>query len=367
MARSASDPAARFAELLDRAERVRLSGLAFGDLRELGRLYRACAARLARLRDRGDDPEAIRHLNALCVRGYGLLYVAPGRRSGGRAWLFERLPRALARTWHAQCLAWALLFAGMGIGWALGARDDAAVYALVPAGLGYEDGGLSALVETPEARAKFLAREESPAHQNAMFGSQLFSHNTQVGLLSFAAGILAGVPTCLLQLYNGLTLGAFASIFLRDPWPVEFFAWILPHGVPELTAITLCAAAGLLLGLAVAAPGRGGRAAALREALDPALLLFGASIPLFAAAAVVESFVRESALGTAPRLAVAAAFLALLGLALAGVRRAARARSVDTGWLGELAATGGVAAPAGDAVIAPARSAAPGTGSAAGP
>jgi uncharacterized membrane protein SpoIIM required for sporulation len=361
MARSASDPAVRFAELLDRAERLRLAGLGFDDLRELGRLYRACAARLARLRDRGDDPEAIRHLNALCVRGYGLLYVAPGRRSGGRAWLFERLPRALARTWHAQCLAWALLLAGMGVGWALGARDDAAVYALVPAGLGYEDGGLSALVETRDARAKFLEREENPAHEKAMFGSQLFSHNTQVGLLSFAAGILAGVPTCLLQLYNGLTLGAFASIFLRDPWPIEFAAWILPHGVPELTAITLCAAAGLLLGLAVAAPGRGGRAAALREALDPALLLFGASIPLFAAAAVVESFVRESALGTAPRLAVAAAFLALLAVALAGVRRAARTRSVDTGWLGELAA------PAGNAVIAPARSGARGSGSAAEP
>jgi uncharacterized membrane protein SpoIIM required for sporulation len=361
MARSAFDPAARFAELLDRAERIRLSGLTFDELRELGRLYRSSAAQLARLRDRADDPEAIRHLNALCVRGYGLLYVAPGRRSGRREWLLERLPRALARTWHAQCLAWALLFAGLGLGYALGARDDSAVYALVPAGLGYADGGLSALVETREARAKFLEREETPAHEKAMFGSQLFSHNTQVGLLSFATGILAGVPTCLLQLYNGLTLGAFASIFLRDPWPIEFFAWILPHGVPELTAITLCAAAGLLLGLAVAAPGRAGRAAALREALDPALLLFGASIPLFAAAAVVESFVRESALGTAPRLAVAAAFLALLALALAGVRRAARARQVDTRWLGELAT------PAREALIAPARSGAPGSGSAAAP
>ena len=362
MARSDSDPAARFAELLDRAERLRLAGLSFDDLRELGRLYRASAARLARLRDRGDDPEAIRHLNALCVRGYGLLYVAPGRRSGGRAWLFDRLPRALARTWHAQCLAWGLLLVGGALGYALGARDDAAIYALVPAGLGYEDGGLSALVETAEAREKFLAREESPAHAKALFGSQLFSHNTQVGLLSFATGILAGVPTCLLQLYNGLTLGAFASIFLRDPRPVEFLAWILPHAIPELTAVTLCASAGLLLGLAVAAPGRGGRAAALREALDPALLLFGASIPLFAAAAVVESFVRESALGTAPRLAVAGTFLALLGLALAGVRRAARTRRVDTRWLGELIAP----ADRGE-LIAPARTAAPGSGSGAEP
>jgi uncharacterized membrane protein SpoIIM required for sporulation len=336
-------------ELLERAERLRLRGLPFDDLRDLGRHYRAAAARLARLRDRADDPEAIRHLNALCVRAYGLLYVAPGRRSGGRAWLFERLPQALARTWHAQCLAWALLLAGGLLGFALGVRDADAIYALVPASLGYEDGGITALVETREAREKFLAREESPAHENALFGSQLFSHNTQVGLLSFATGILAAVPTCLLQLYNGLMLGAFGAIFLRDPWPIEFLAWILPHAVPELTAVTLCASAGLLLGIAVAAPGRAGRAAALRASLDPALLLFGASIPLFGVAAIVESFVRESALGTAPRLAIAAAFSALLLAGLAGVRRAARRRAVDTRWLGDL--------------IAPARSGAPGTGS----
>jgi uncharacterized membrane protein SpoIIM required for sporulation len=344
----ADDPEGRLAALLDRAERLRLAGLRFDELRELGRLYRAAAARLARLRDRGDDPEAIRHLNALCVRAYGLLYVAPGRRSGGRAWLLERLPRALARTWHAQCLAWALLGAGAILGYAVAARDAEAIYALVPAGLGYEDGGLSALVESREAREHFLAREENPALKKAFFGSQLFSHNTQVGLLSFATGILAAVPTCLLQVYNGLVLGAFGAIFLRDPWPIEFVAWILPHAVPELTAVTLCASAGLLLGLAVAAPGRGGRNAALRDALDPALLLFGASIPLFAVAAVVESFVRESALGTAPRLAIAAAFLALLGAALAGVRRVSRRRDVDVRWLGEL--------------TAPARSGAPGSG-----
>jgi uncharacterized membrane protein SpoIIM required for sporulation len=347
------DSEARFAELVERAESLRLAGLAFDDLRELGRLYRASAARLARLRDRGDDREAIRHLNALCVRAYGLLYVSPGRRSGRRAWLLERLPRALARTWHAQCLAWALLLAGGLLGYALAARDEDAIFALVPATLGYEDGGLAELVESADARVAFLAREESSAHQNALFGSQLFSHNTQVGLLSFATGILAAVPTCLLQVYNGLVLGAFGAIFLREPAAVEFLAWILPHAVPELTAVTLCASAGLLLGLAVAAPGRAGRAAALRDALDPALLLFGASIPLFAIAAVVESFVRESALGTATRLAIAAAFAALLLAALAGVRRASRSRGVDTRWLGDL--------------IAPARSGARDSGSGAAP
>ena len=301
------DEVARMEHLLGRAERLKASGLGFDELRELGRLYRISSARLSRLRERGNDPELIRYVNSLCVRAYGVLYA--GRDAGSaRSPLRGRLATAIAHTWHVQALAWALLLFGVLIGAALGAADEQALYALVPESLGYSDGGLEALVNSAEARAEFLAREQTPAAKNALFGSLLFANNTRVGLLSFATGILAGVPTVLLQVYNGLVLGALTSVFARDPLPIDFAAWILPHGVPELTAISLCAAAGLLLGIAVASPGRDGRAAALKRAADPALLLFGASIPLFFVAALVESFVRESALSTAARLSVAGGF-----------------------------------------------------------
>jgi uncharacterized membrane protein SpoIIM required for sporulation len=342
------DELARLEVLLGNAERLRLRGLAFDDLRELGRLYRVAASRLARLRARGDDPEAIHYLNALCVRAFGLLYTRhPDGRSRGR--LLRRIAHALARTWRAQVLAWALLAAGTLIGGVLASRDDEALYALVPESLGYQGLSLERLARSPEARADFLARDPLSFGHGALFGSSLFAHNTQVGLLSFATGILAGVPTVLLQTYNGLVLGAFASIFLRDPWPVPFAAWLLPHAIPELTALTLCAAAGLVLGAAVAVPGAGGRARALRDAVDPALLLFAASIPLFAVAAVVEGFVRESALGTAPRLALAAGFAGLILLELLSLRHLDRRRPRDVRWLAEL--------------IAPPRSDRPGIGS----
>ncbi len=346
------DELARLEVLIGNAERLRLRGLAFDDLRELGRLYRIAASRLARQRSRGDDPEAIRYLNALCVRAFALLYT---RQPGGvsRRRLLRRIGAALARTWRAQALAWALLAAGGVIGCALALRDDQALYVLVPESLGYEGAGLERLAHSPEARAEFLARGRLSLGHGAFFGSSLFAHNTRIGLLSFATGILAGVPTVLLQTYNGLTLGAFASIFLRDPWPVPFAAWLLPHALPELTAITLCAAAGLLLGAAVVAPGRAGRARALRDAVDPALLLFLASLPLFAIAAAIEGFVRDSALGTAPRLAIAAGFALLLLLELLSLRYLDRRRPRELRWLEEL--------------IAPLRSETPGSGSAPAP
>lgn len=333
---------ARFEALLDRAERLRSAaagGLGLDELRELSALYRRHSTRLARLRDRDLDPDAIRHLNALCVRAYGFLYAERGGRATPTAAPPDpsgRLRRAaalLAGTWRHQLLAWLLLLGGAGLGGALTARDPDALYAFVAGNHGYGAERVDRLWASPDAREAFLERREIPAAHNAIFGSLLFSNNTRVGMLALASGVLAGIPTVLLLVYNGLTLGAFAAIFVRGADWLPFAAWILPHGVPELTAIVLCSAGGLVLGEAVALPGRRPRRVALREASVPALLLFGASLPLFLAAAAVESFVRESPLGTAPRLAVAAALAAGIAAVTAAVVRLARRRRVDTAWL----------------------------------
>jgi len=333
---AARENAQRFEILLARAEEMSVRSLSFDELRELGALYRRHTAELAAARQRDDDPDAIRYLNALCIRAYTALFAgAPRRRA--RPWR-EALRDALGRTWRAQLLAWILLGAGMMMGASLAWDDPAAVHALVPAELGYSRGGLDRLIASPEARSEFFAVKETPSGFKALFGSLLFSHNTRVALLAFAAGMLAGVPTVLLQLYNGFVLGAFASIFLHDPSPLPFLAWILPHGIPELTAISLCAAAGLQLGAAVAAPGRRPRSAALRDAVPSALILFGAALPLLGIAAVIESFVRESTWGTAPRLAVAGACLLATVAVLVATYRSAQSPAVDTTWLREVAA-----------------------------
>lgn len=331
----ARDRLKRFEELVVRCERLRPGGLGFDELRELARLYRAHAVALSRARERGDDPEAVRMLNALCVRAYThLVPVSPtGADEEPRS---GRLLRAVAATWRPQLLAWLMLAVGVLLGIALSDRDPRAVHSLIPAGLGYSAERLERLVASPEARTAFLERQETPAGRNLVFGSMLFANNTRVGLLSFATGLLAGVPTVLLQVYNGLVLGGFVWIFYQDPWPVAFLAWIMPHGVPEFTAICLCAAAGLVLGGAVLLPGRRSRGHALRQAIDPALLLVGTSIPFFVLAALIESFVRESALGSSPRLGVAAVMIGLvLGLLLAAQRASGRLRA-ETSWLREL-------------------------------
>jgi uncharacterized membrane protein SpoIIM required for sporulation len=328
-------PTEEFARLLDEAESHRLRTLSFDALGRLARLYRQESARLSRLRDRGSDRDQIATLNALCVRAHGFLYSAKRRPLDQRS-LLEALVTGLARSGPYLILAWMLLAIGAFVGFFLVRLEPTALYALMPTGLGYDTAQIDMLYTSATARDLFFARDEGSVSENAFFGSYLFSHNTRVGILAFAVGVLGGFPTVLLQFYNGIMVGAISAIFLHTDHALFYLSWILPHAVPEMTAITLCTSGGLVLGHAVAAPGRRTRSEALRDAGPPALALALASVPLFLAAAWIESFVRESALGTPPRLAVAAAGVVFLGALTALIRRRGAQVERKANWLEEL-------------------------------
>lgn len=320
----------RFEALLTRADRGRLG---FDDLRELSHLYRTQSGRLSMLRSRGDDPETVRYLNALCLRAHGHVHAPPTRlRVHGGFW-FRELPAALARTLPHQCAAALLLLFGAVIGSALVLADADNLAVAVPGGM-YDPTALRHLHDSPEAQRAFLARRDESFANHTLFAGGLFAHNSRIGMLSFAVGVLAALPTVLLLIYNGLTLGGFAVIFMRGELRADFAAWLVPHAIPELLAIVLCSAGGLAMGLAMVAPGRLGRATALRVAARDAFQLLVASFPLFVIAAFIESFIRESTRSTGFRFGLSAAsVLALFGYVLLVRALSRRAAPVDVSFL----------------------------------
>jgi uncharacterized membrane protein SpoIIM required for sporulation len=327
----APDATRRLEALLGKAERS--ARLSFEEIRELARLYRLHAAQLAHARQRGTDADAVRYLNALCVRAYSLVHAEPARPRRARWFWWRELPRALGRTWHLQLCAALLLASGALIGAGAVARDPETLPALVPSAMHSAD-ALARLANEAEAREDFLTRREVDLGEKSVFGAYLFTNNTRVGVLAFATGPLLGLPTLLLLLYNGLTLGAFCAIFMGSAQGVAFLAWIVPHGIPELLAIVLCASGGLAMGLSLVAPGRDGRGVSLRSAAADALALVLAAFPLFVVAALIESFVRQSLWSTPARFAVAAAVtLALVGYVWLVAHLARRAPHVDTTFL----------------------------------
>src|SRR6185312_7085837 len=110
-----------------------------------------------------------------------------------------------------------------------------------------------------------------------------------------------------LMLYNGMLLGVFAAIHKRAGIESEMWAWLLPHGITEMSAIALCGGVGFMFGLAVLAPGRMTRTEALRQAGREAGAIMLGVAGMLLAAAVIESYLRQSHLSTEARLSFAAA------------------------------------------------------------
>ncbi len=144
-----------------------------------------------------------------------------------------------------------------------------------------------------------------------MFANVLFSHNTLVGIMTFGLGLAAGMPTLMLNVYQGLTLGAFLALHYNRGLTVDFLGWISIHGTTELGALVLLAAGGLLIAEKILFPGRYGRIESLAlHGRQAAQIAAGAVLMLFVAA-ILEGGFRQLVASTPGRFAIGGGMAAL--------------------------------------------------------
>ncbi len=274
------------------------------EIHRLDILYRRTAVHLAQVVTRTQDKALARYLNDLTAAAHAIIYLPPRRSMLADAGSFfsEGFAAAVARSWRFQLAAVLLFVAGATIGYVASVHDQLAAYAILPAGESRQIGaGAEQLME------HLRHGRDMGGDRKFHFASFLFQHNVKVGAMALVTGVLAAVPTILLMLYNGMTLGAFTAIHHLNHIHTAYWAWILPHGVTELPAAILCGGAGLQIGWGVLAPGWRSRAEALRLAGAEAVrILLGAAAMLLLSAGV-ESYLRQSHLSDPGRLLFAAA------------------------------------------------------------
>jgi uncharacterized membrane protein SpoIIM required for sporulation len=223
----------------------------------------------------------------------------------------------------------AVVFFGAALlGYFLSRGDLRAAYALSMPGDLRQPGS------SPEQLLDVLRSGRDSGHGELFFfTSFLFQNNLKVAVLALATGVLASVPTILILLSNGLMLGQFAWLHSHSAeLSREMWAWILPHGIPELGAIVLAGGAGILLGQAVLRPGDRSRAESLRRAGAEAARTAMGIAALLLLAAIVEGHLRQSRLSTDARFAVAAVIaLALTAWLVNGGRIERRASLLARG------------------------------------
>jgi uncharacterized membrane protein SpoIIM required for sporulation len=289
-------------DLLSRLERGSLAKLSDAELLAIPKLYRATLSALSVARATSLDQSLTEYLEDLGTRAYFLVY-------GTRTGLWRRLlaffavdwPRAAQALWRETLLAWLLTCGGVALAWALTVSDPTWFYVFVPGGLA---GGRDPTATTAILR-ETLYSDGMLAHAG-LFATYLFTHNAGIAIMAFALGFAFCLPSALLLVYNGATVGAFAALFASRGLLVPLGGWLLVHGVTELTAVVLSGAAGLRIGAAIAAPGASTRLAAASAAGKQAATLMAGVFVMLLCAGVLEGIVRQAVRDDTQRYAIAA-------------------------------------------------------------
>ena len=245
----------RLEAIVARIEKRSVRVLSEDDLLALPVLYRTTLSSLSVVRETSLDRALQTYLEQLCTRAYFQIYGAPGTAWRQLAHFFrEGWPRAVAALWRETLASAALGILGAVLGYFLVQHDPAWFYSIIPTEL--------AEGRDPSASAQALkdalygSKASDPL---TTFAAYLFTHNAQVALFAFALGFAFAVPTALLLVYNGLTLGALVEIYVAKGLGAMLGGWLIIHGSTELFAITLAGAAGFRIGLAIGFPGRASR------------------------------------------------------------------------------------------------------------
>ncbi len=116
-------------------------------------------------------------------------------------------------------------------------------------------------------------------------------NNVLVAFRTFVFGILLGLGSLFILIYNGIMVGTFQYFFIERGLFMESFLTIWIHGTLEISSVVIAGAAGLVFGKGLLFPGTMTRLQSFQESAVRALKIFIGVVPIFILAGLLESFV----------------------------------------------------------------------------
>jgi len=292
----------------------RRRGLTGAEVDELVALYQRTATHLSAVRSAGHDPALVASLSSRVARARSAVtgsYV-PAWHAVARFAVISFPAMAYRARWWWLGTALGSILVAVLLGWWV-ARSPTVQAELLP-----------------KAAVRQLVNHQFQNYYSqyaaTSFAAQVWTNNVWVAALSLVFGILLGLPTLWVLFGNAANAGIEGGLMFAHGKGSLFFALILPHGMLELTAVFLAAAAGLRLGWCVIDPGPRPRSRALAEEGRASITIALGLIVVLLVSGVIEAFVTPSPLPTWARILIGAvAEVAFLCYALLLGRRAAGA------------------------------------------
>ena len=159
------------------------------------------------------------------------------------------------------------------------------------------------------------------------FALQVWVNNAWAAAQCIVYAILLGIPIPFLVLFpNAANLGVVAGLMFDAGKGDIFLGLLTPHGLLELTAVFLAAAAGMRLGWSAVSPGNRPRGQVLAEQGRAVMAVAVGLVGVLLVAGLIEALVTPSPLPTFARIGIGvAAEIAFLAYIFHFGRKAARA------------------------------------------
>ncbi|MCL2011749.1 MAG: stage II sporulation protein M [Cystobacterineae bacterium] len=269
-------------QLLKMAETQGLSVLSIEQGKAFIRLYRLASSDLVWVQAHAGFSELVDYLNRLVARSYAQVAPRPKLHIAALFGFFlEGFPKLWVREFRLFLLAVGLFFGGAAFGYLAAESNPELAHHVIPADHVQTD---------PAQRAEQeAARGVASGDRQVVFASFLFTHNIQVAILCFCLGLTLGIGTALMLFFNGLLLGGLAWVYAQKALQAWFWAWILPHGLVEITVICIAGAAGFVLARGIVSPKDKKRSSALYTESKTATQLLLGTFPLFVYAGIIEA------------------------------------------------------------------------------
>ncbi|MBW4449914.1 MAG: stage II sporulation protein M [Spirirestis rafaelensis WJT71-NPBG6] len=289
----------RLDALLRQVEKKGIKSLQAGEIRELASLYRSVAADLARAQTHKVGNTLTQSLHFLTTRAYTQIYQGSRRQEWQAVVEFYSwgLPAVVQQTFPYIATATATFMLGALVAWWYAWQDPTFISLVVPESL------------ISQVRDEHKLWMGSIVGIEPLASSNITINNLSVSFGAIAGGMTAGIYTTFLLWFNGLLIGALATLVGQNNLAYPFWAFVFPHGSLELPAIFFAGGAGFLLARAILFPGKYRRRDALKFYGSLAVQLLFGIIPMLTIAGTIEGFI-------SPNPSIPSPFKYLLGMSL---------------------------------------------------
>jgi len=234
-------------DAFNRRIKGKIRNISTTEVKEFAHLFRLASHHLAYAKTHFPTSHVVPYLNKVVGASHNYFYVRERRAlSDVRRYFTHTFPRAVCETWRFSALATVLFAMGLVFAWVYVAADLHRLQEVVPA---FFAGGFSPY-EVPDWGDGGIDVEHS------LMAATITTNNLMVTFNAIGGGLLAGIGTVFIMIYNGLIIGGLFGFFHTvGANMVIAYALVLPHGVIELLAIFLAGGCGLMLAKGMLLPG----------------------------------------------------------------------------------------------------------------